>query len=98
MMPRPKLQAVFFASADGIITPKAPILQEAQRWKIFERDGRACKSCGAEVKFGGNQVSPFQAKKSGHVDHIFPRARGGGNDDSNLRLLCMSCNSSKGAD
>jgi hypothetical protein len=32
-----------------------------------------------------------------HVDHIIPLRRGGGNDKSNLQLLCVSCNCSKGA-
>ena len=32
-----------------------------------------------------------------HVDHILPRRRGGQNDEENLRLTCVSCNTSKGA-
>ena len=31
------------------------------------------------------------------IDHHVPIARGGGNDPGNLRVLCRSCNSRKGA-
>ena len=31
------------------------------------------------------------------LDHIFPLARGGTNDESNLQVLHLSCNQSKGA-
>ncbi len=32
------------------------------------------------------------------ADHIIPVVRGGTNDPSNYRVLCRSCNSSRGAD
>ncbi len=32
-----------------------------------------------------------------HVDHIHPLALGGSNDKTNLQILCVSCNLSKGA-
>lgn len=32
-----------------------------------------------------------------HVDHVFPLALGGSNDDSNIQLLCPPCNRKKGA-
>lgn len=36
-------------------------------------------------------------KKTPHVDHYVPLARGGTNDPSNLRLLCRKCNMAKHA-
>ena len=32
-----------------------------------------------------------------HVDHIFPRSRGGGDGIENLQMICRRCNRSKGA-
>jgi 5-methylcytosine-specific restriction endonuclease McrA len=96
-MAQPRLQAQFFAGMDGVVLIREKQLNYDQRLAVFNRDGGKCKQCGEPVKFGGNEVSPFSKIRAGHIDHIFPRARGGRNDDSNLRLLCMSCNSRKGA-
>jgi hypothetical protein len=46
------------------------------------RDGFYCKNCGSIDDIC--------------IDHILPVSRGGGNDESNLQLLCRSCNSKKG--
>ena len=42
-----------------------------------------CSDCGATSDLTG--------------DHITPRVAGGGNVPSNIRVLCRSCNSSRGA-
>jgi 5-methylcytosine-specific restriction endonuclease McrA len=42
-----------------------------------------CSDCGATADLTG--------------DHITPRSRGGLNTPTNIRVLCRSCNSSKGA-
>jgi 5-methylcytosine-specific restriction endonuclease McrA len=51
---------------------------------VVAREGRRCTYCGSTE-------GPFD------LDHIFPVARGGTNDASNLTLACASCNRSKGA-
>ena len=46
-----------------------------------------CVACGTDI----HPPQPY------HLDHIFPIARGGMHDDSNLQCLCPPCNISKGA-
>jgi 5-methylcytosine-specific restriction endonuclease McrA len=53
------------------------------RQEIIERDGNKCVYCGAtDTDF--------------HIDHVFPKARGGTNEKSNLVCSCAKCNMSKG--
>lgn len=96
-MAQPSLAATFFCAPDGTIVLKAKPVGEALRGKIYRRDGGVCKECSSPVSRFGNTNSPFQTKPPAAVDHIFPRARGGQNNEENLRLLCISCNASKGA-
>lgn len=53
-----------------------------RRTAILERDGHACNHCGSSEDLV--------------IDHITPRARGGGNKPQNLQTLCYPCNSRKG--
>jgi 5-methylcytosine-specific restriction endonuclease McrA len=93
---QPRLRAEFFVRPDGVAIPKAPPLKRSVCWRIFERDGRQCQECGVMIDRLGHNVSPF-TRPQGAIDHMFPRSRGGQNDDDNLRLLCVTCNASKGA-
>lgn len=94
-MAYPSLKARFFVSPAGEIVQKAPTIPRSLAYEVFLRDGKVCSECEKEVMFGGQHVSPFDSIRSGAIDHIFPRSRGGQNDLSNLRLLCKSCNSQK---
>lgn len=49
---------------------------------IAARDGNWCRGCG-------------RADDQLHVDHLLPLSRGGNSDQSNLALLCRSCNARK---
>lgn len=51
--------------------------------ELIRRDGKQCKRCGTIERLT--------------IDHIIPLARGGNNDLNNLQLLCVRCNSAKGA-
>jgi 5-methylcytosine-specific restriction endonuclease McrA len=96
-MARPRLQALFFVTADGKIIPKARPLHGAERHKIFERDGRACRLCAVKLKMFRCEVDFLGDYSLAHIDHLVPRARGGQNEAGNLRLLCEQCNESRGA-
>lgn len=54
----------------------------ARRAHVLRRSP-VCQACGS---------SPAQ-----HVDHIAPRAQGGGDDLANLQALCAPCHSAKTA-
>jgi 5-methylcytosine-specific restriction endonuclease McrA len=53
------------------------------RLRVYERCNGACVKCGSTY--------PLQ------VDHIKPLAKGGSNHESNLQMLCDTCNLKKGA-
>jgi HNH endonuclease len=53
------------------------------RAKVYEHDGWCCVECGSA--------------KNLTLDHITPWSLYGSDDEENLRTLCGSCNSSKGA-
>lgn len=59
------------------------------RLKIKQRDGFACKKCGASVAREPNLLL--------EIDHIIPISRGGMTKEDNLQTLCWRCNRSKGA-
>jgi len=94
---RPQLKAEFFIDTSGACLAKAPPISSRLRRAIFERDGYTCRACMSRVVYFGNTASPHRPTP-GAVDHIIPRARGGQNNPENLQLLCITCNSQKGAD
>jgi hypothetical protein len=61
--------------------------------RLAQRDGPACWLCGNNVDPSAPAGSPW----AGSVDHVLPRARGGGSEPANLRLAHRSCNSRRGS-
>ncbi|MDX2800114.1 HNH endonuclease [Streptomyces scabiei] len=56
-------------------------ISATKRARIMSRDGNRCQKCGATDDLT--------------IDHIQHWSRGGTNADSNLRVLCRSCNSQR---
>ena len=54
--------------------------------KLFKEQSGKCKACDVEMR-----IVDFE------VDHIIPKAKGGGDYYENYQLLCSSCNRIKGA-
>ena len=68
-------------------------LSKSQRLRLYERDEWRCGICGEDVDrtLMGSR-SPWRPS----ADHIVPRARGGSNEMSNLRLAHFWCNAVRG--
>lgn len=56
-----------------------------RRKAIFEKSGGICHYCKCQLEIDGVW----------HVEHKFPRALGGGNEQSNLVAACRPCNLAK---
>lgn len=54
--------------------------------RIALRDGHACVYCGATAEQSGTHL---------HLDHLTPRAKGGLDVATNIRVCCRRCNSAK---
>ena len=54
------------------------------RYDVLKRAKHRCELCGAH-----------EEQAALHVDHIIPRARGGGDALSNFQALCVTCNTNK---
>jgi hypothetical protein len=61
--------------------PKRDPIPEDDKLLVWARDGGACVRCGS--------------KKTLHFDHIIPVAKGGGNSETNIQILCQPCNLKK---
>ncbi|MDZ7711749.1 MAG: DUF1376 domain-containing protein [Rhodovibrio sp.] len=80
----------FFTVSDGQWSDPAHIwkpsarrsLSKSVRGRILARDGERCAYCGVTR-------SPFD------IDHIWPVAAGGTDDETNLTVACQHCNRSK---
>lgn len=81
-------------------------VSKTRRRRLIKRHGMRCAHCGIEgrevkhVSRRGTVSYTFPTSRHGvylSIDHVVPKSRGGSHDDSNLQVLCTSCNSIKGA-
>jgi hypothetical protein len=60
---------------------KRIVIPEDVKLLVFSRDEGACVRCGKREKL--------------HFDHVIPVAKGGGNSEDNIQILCEYCNLQK---
>lgn len=63
------------------------LMTKELRLKIMQRDHYTCQICGKYMPDGVGI----------HIDHIIPIAKGGKTVESNLQVLCSTCNLKKGS-
>jgi len=80
-----KQELAYEQSRIGQMRKERGRLSSSLRYEILKRDHFKCKICG-RTKSDGVKL---------HVDHIFPIAKGGKTESSNLRTLCDECNLGK---
>ena len=80
-----------------------------QKARVLYRNRRARKIASTGTHTAQDICDLYQKQKGNcvacrnglagkyHVDHVTPLVRGGTNDRSNLQLLCVRCNTRKGA-
>jgi len=78
---RRRLCAAPYAKPLAITNERDAKIIGEQRDRILARDGNACRACGGVKRLC--------------IDHIVAWSSGGTNEDSNLQVLCGSCNSRK---
>ena len=77
---------------DGVRRKKFRV-SEKVRLQICEAAGWKCTLCESPVRPDADVNHP----RYPNLDHIVPRAHGGSDDPSNLRLACRQCNILRGA-
>ena len=70
---------------DGVPPIGRIIFPRNVKSRLFHMQRGKCLYCGRTLRIGSLEI-----------DHKFPVSRGGGNEWSNLQLLCIPCNMRKG--
>lgn len=73
--------------------PKRKNIPFKLRKKIYDKYNGFCCLCGDKTTLFKPENALLQ--KASVIDHIHPVKFGGTNDESNLQLLCISCNARK---
>lgn len=67
---------------------------EAQRLRVWNRDGGKCRCCGKEVQLHALKRNDVVTQKAAEVHHIYRRGMGGADRNDrlfNLILFCWKC-------
>lgn len=82
--------AAFFPDLHFDPEPTPVQLARRRAWAVWEKTNGKCAYCDCALNpFDRNAHNGF------HIDHVIPRARGGGDEIENLAPACSRCNFSK---
>jgi 5-methylcytosine-specific restriction endonuclease McrA len=68
--------------------------RETKRRRLRERDGDRCWLCNGVMVF--ERINDPLNFRAATIDHVIPKAEGGGNELENLKLAHRTCNIRKG--
>jgi hypothetical protein len=95
----PQLQAVALGELESLMRDFIPKAPRGVRATVLERDGYRCRNCGWEpgdpIPLKAGTARPVY--RGLEIDHIFPRSKGGPDEEGNFQVLCTTCNTQKGA-
>jgi hypothetical protein len=81
----PPVQAELWPVLPAPLPAPAPLYVSRRRREIFDKSGGCCHYCRG----------PLQLDGKWHVEHMMPRALGGGDEAVNLVAACVLCNLKK---
>ena len=75
-----------------LIPPKPKIVTPTKTWGYLKARFEFLKKFNFTCQYCGRKAPEVAF----HIDHIFPKSKGGTNDINNLTLACDACNLGKG--
>lgn len=67
-------------------------ISKNKKLRIWQRDGFRCTYCNERVFPSFSQQGEKRADYEATLDHIYPKSKGGTDDESNLVTSCNRCN------
>lgn len=66
---------------------------EDEKWLVFQKTDGRCRYCGKLLAYSNHGVNG--ARGSWHIDHSYPKSKGGADSYDNFWPACIHCNLQK---
>jgi 5-methylcytosine-specific restriction endonuclease McrA len=104
-LPRPNRNSIDLRRFDSLVklgqrnhlqrTDRPNVPKSIKKRMLSEACGQPCPNCRHTMSYFPGKPQPLPPNAT-TVEHIHPRALGGGNDDENLTVVCDACNTARG--